>query len=101
MLKISDFWQSIRMSWLRRLPFTRATWGKLHQEDTGSSTFCLMKSNFKSLEAARKKITNPVWSKIYAALIKCRRNILNVFPEEYVTFFINGKPDLTANYTGI
>ena len=37
-------------------------------------------------------MTNPV---IYAALIKFRKNILNVFPEDYPTFPINGEPDLT------
>ena len=32
MLRISDFWQSVGLSGLRRLPYTKATWGKLHCE---------------------------------------------------------------------
>ena len=55
----------------------------------------------ESLEAARKRMTNLVWLEIYAALIKCRKNIFNVFPEEYATFSMNGEPDLTRIHTGI
>ena len=56
--------------------------------------FYLIKSNLESLDDARRKLTNPVWQEIYAALIKCRNNILTVHPEEYVTVLINGEPDL-------
>ena len=48
-----------------------------------------------------KRRTQPVWLEIYAALIKCRKNILNVFPEEYATFPLNGELDRTRNHTGI
>ena len=56
MLRISDFRQSVKLSWLRRLPYTQATWGKLHREETGNLTFCLINSNLESLEAARKRM---------------------------------------------
>ena len=46
-------------------------------------------------------MTNLAWFEIYAALIKCRKNIQNVFPKEYSTFPINSEPDLTKNHTGI
>ena len=83
------------------LPYTHATWRKLSCEETGNLTFCPKKSNLESLEAAWKKMTNPVWCEIYGALIRCRRNIITVYPEEYVTFPIKGEPDITKSNTGI
>ena len=44
---------------------------------------------------------NPVWREVYAVLLKCRKPMLMVKPEEYITFLINGKPDLASNHTGI
>ena len=34
MIKINNFWRSIKMSWLRRLPFSKSTWAELHKVET-------------------------------------------------------------------
>ena len=73
----------------------------LHIEEVGDCVFNAIDSNMDSLEAAINKIKNQVWKDIYAALLKCRQNILLVSPEEYTTFQINGKPDITDNHCGI
>ena len=60
-----------------------------------------VRSNMKSLEKAKAQISNPDWRDIYQALMKCRLNILLITPEEYVTFQVNGEPDLTSNDCGM
>ena len=61
MLKLADFWLSLRLSWLRRLPYTKSIWGKLHKEEVGKLCFCPVSSNMEDLVKAKIRIKNPVW----------------------------------------
>ena len=94
MLKLSVFWRSVRMSWLRRLHTTKFTRKLLHREEVGELMFDPIRSNMESLEKAKVKATNNVWRDIYCTLLRCRQNLLLVNPEEYVTFPMNGEPKL-------
>ena len=101
MPKIAVFWRSVRMAWLRRLTTSSSSWRRLHAEEAESCMFDPVNSTMDSLEKARRKIDNSVWRDIYAALLRCRQNILSVNPEKYAAFPINGDPDLTFNHCGI
>ena len=41
MIKIDNFWKSIKMSWLRRLSFSKSTWAELHKAETKPNTYNL------------------------------------------------------------
>ena len=101
MLKLADFWHSVRLSWLIRLSYTKSVWGKIHREEAGKHSFCPVNSNFKDLETARKNITDPVCKEICRALLKCRNNMINMYLEEFLNIPINKKTDITSNFTGI
>ena len=53
------------------------------------------------LEKAKQKTQNPVWRDIYDALLTCRKNVLKINPEEYLSIPICGEPDLASNSEGI
>ena len=101
MLKIVDFWMALRLSWLKRLPYTKSFWGKLHREEVGKLGFCPVNSHKEDLEKAKMSIKNPVWKDIYCALLKCRTNYVTLHPEEFLTIPVTKEPVLTANFTGL
>ena len=39
MIKVDYFWKAIKMSWLRRLSFSKFTWVELHKAKTKPYTF--------------------------------------------------------------
>ena len=53
MIDINLFWKAIRMSWLRRLVKSNATWAKLYRADTFPSTFNPINSNYEDLVKAK------------------------------------------------
>ena len=53
--KVADFWGTVKLSWLRRLPYSKSLWMLLHKEETGNMMFDLMTYNFDMLCAAQKK----------------------------------------------
>ena len=65
MIHISHFWKAIKMSWLRRLTYSKSTWAKLHREETKPNTFNTMTSSWTGLEMARSQSSNLVWKDIY------------------------------------
>ena len=62
MLRIAIFWRLVRMAWLRRLSTTKSTWKNLPLEEVGCNVFDPINSTMDSLEEAKKKISNPVWT---------------------------------------
>ena len=101
MLKLADFWTALRLSWLRRLPYTMSVWGKLHKEEVCKLCFCPVSSNMEDLVKDKARIKNPVWRDIYYALLKCRINYVTLHPVEILTIPNNKEPDLTSNFAGI
>ena len=76
MIKINHFWRSIKMSWLRRLPFSKSTWADLHRAETKPHTYNPITTNWMDIETAKTKMINPVWKEIYDSLLVCRNNLL-------------------------
>ena len=98
---INTFWKSIRMSWLRRLIFSEATWAKLHRYEVSPGAFNPCKSNFESIINAKSKCTNLFWKEVYTSLLECRLNILLSHPQEYRYIPINGEPHITSNRVSV
>ena len=96
MIKIGNFWRSVRLSWLRRLPFSKSTWAQLYKQEIGKFTFNPTNVTMNDRKAKQKN-QNPVWRDIYVALLTCRKNVLKIHPEEYLAIPICGEPDLTSN----
>ena len=44
MLHINHFWKAIKMSWLRRLTYSKSTWAELHRAQTRPYTYIPMTS---------------------------------------------------------
>ena len=101
MPNINIFWKSIRMSWLRRLVKSDATWAKLHKAETFPYTFNPINSTYEDLTKATTICKNSFWKDIYASLLLCRRNILTIHPEEFITLPMNGEPQITNNNIAI
>ena len=101
MLKLSNFWHEVRLSCLRHLPYSKSIWARIHKEEVGKHGFCPVNSNMEDLEEAKKLITNLVWYEIYGTLIKCKYNIVNLHPVEFLTIPINQELDMTTNFNGI
>ena len=95
MIDVNVFWKSIGMSWLRRLISSEATWAKMHRAETFPYTFNPVNSNYDNLVKAKTLCKNSFWKDIYALLLLCRRNILTIHPEEFITLPINGEPQIT------
>ena len=76
MINISHFWKSIKLSWLRRLAYSKSTWAMIHRDDTKPNMFDPMLSNWTTLEMARSSMRNLVWKEVYKGLDvmqeKCR-----------------------------
>ena len=98
---INSFWKAIRMSWLRRLIDSEATWAKLHRHEVAPCYFDPCKSNFVSISNAKRKSTNLFWKDVYGSLLDCRLNILVNYPQEYRYIPINGEPQITSNRVSI
>ena len=98
---INTFWKAIRMSWLRRLIASDATWAKLHRSDVSPFSFNPCKSNFDTLTNAKTKVTNLFWREVYGSLLECRMNVLLGHPQEYKYIPINGEPSITSNRVSI
>ena len=98
---INTFWKSIRMSWLRRLIFSEATWAKLHRYDVSPCSFDPCKSNFESIMNAKSKSTNLFWKEVYSSLLEVRQNVLLSHPQEYKYIPINGEPHITSNKVSV
>ena len=101
MIRINNFWISVRMSWLRGLTFCDSTWANLHRQETKPFTFSPMTSTLSDLEEARNMTKILVWRDIYDSLILCRRN--EVFPNPIIFLLlpVNGEPAITPNYTHV
>ena len=80
MTNISHFWKSIKLSWLRRLTYSKSTWAKMHRADTKPNTFDPITSNWTNLDKARCHTKNQVWKEIYGALMSCRKNVVKCNP---------------------
>ena len=61
---------------------TNYIYRELNIGGAGNHMFYPVNSTMDSLKEARKRMRNPVWKDIYAALLKCRKNILIVNPED-------------------
>ena len=101
MIKIDHFWKAIKMSWLRRLYFSKSTWAELHKAETKPNTFNPISSNWSEIETAKSRMNNPIWKEIYDALLTCRKNLLKANPLELLTLLVNGEPYITKNNTSI
>ena len=101
MIKIDHFWKSIKMSWLRRLSFSKSTWAKLHKAETKPNTYNPMSTNWSEIETAKNRMNNPVWKEIYDSLLSCRKKLLKSDPLEFLTLPVNGEPYLTKNNTAM
>ena len=99
MIDINLFWQALRMSWLRRQINSNATWAKLHRDETIPFTFNPISSNYEDLLKAKTVCKNSFWKDIYASLLLCRRNVLNIHPEEFITLPINREPQITKKHS--
>ena len=97
MLNIIFFWRAIRMSWLRRLITSKATWANLHRFETFPYTFNPYNSNQEGLIKAKELCTNYFWKDVYASLLLCRQNSFLMYPEEVISLPINGEPQITSN----
>ena len=64
-------------------------------------TFNPINSTYEDLMKAKMVYKNSFWKDIYASLLLCRRNILTIHPEEFITLPINGKPQITNNNIAI
>ena len=49
MIKVDYFWMAVKMSWLRRLSFSKSTWALLHKAETKLYTFNPMYSNWSEI----------------------------------------------------
>ena len=58
MVKVYYFWKAIKMSWLRRLSFSKSTWAQLHKAKTKPFTFNPMSSNWSEIEFAKNRMEN-------------------------------------------
>ena len=92
MLKIDHFWKAVKMSWLRRLTYSKSTWAVLHKAETKPCTFDPMTSNLSKIELARSKMDNLVWKEIYGALLTDRKNIIKASPPEFLSLPVNREP---------
>ena len=97
MLNVNFFWRAIRMSWLRRLITSKATWEKLHRLETSPYTFNPYNSNQEGLIKAKESCTNYFWKDVYASLLLCRQNIFSLYPEEVISLPKNCEPQITSN----
>ena len=61
MLRINHFWKAIKMSWLRRLTYSKSTWAELHRAESRPYTYNPMTSCWSELEMAKSQIDNLVW----------------------------------------
>ena len=95
MLRITHFWKAIKMSWNRRLTYSKSTWAELHRAETRLYTFNPMTSCWSGLDMARSQSNNLVWKEIYGALLSCRRNLVKANPTEFLTLPVNGEPYTT------
>ena len=95
MFRIDQFWKAIKMSWLRRLSFSKSTWAELHKAETKSNTFNPMSANWSEIETAKSRMVSPVWKEIYNSLLTCRKNLLKSSPLEFLTLPVNGEQYIT------
>ena len=73
----------------------------MHRAETFPYTFNPSNSNYNDLVKAKSLCKNSFWKDIYASLLICRRNILTIHPEEFITLPINGEPQITKNNKAI
>ena len=101
MLKVDHFWKAIKMSWLRRLSFSKSTWAQLHKAENKPYTFDPTTSNWSEIEFTKNRMENLVWKEVYGSLLACRRNLIKASPPEYLTLPVSGEPYIIKNNIAI
>ena len=101
MIHISHFWKAIKLSWLRRLKYSKSTWARIHRAETKPNTFNPMTSSWMTREMARSGSSNLVWKEIYGALLSCRKNVTKANPIEFLTLPVSGEPYTARNNLAI
>ena len=97
MLRVDHFWKAIKMSWLKRLTFSKSTWVLLHRAETKPYTFDPMTSNWSEIKLTKIKMDNLVWKEVYGSLLACRKNLVKASLQEYLSLPVNGEPYITKN----
>ena len=54
--KVADFWGAVKLSWMKRLPYSKSLWMHLHREEAGSTMFNPMTYDYDMLCAFKKKL---------------------------------------------
>ena len=53
--KVANFWGAVKLSWLRRLPYTKSLWKSIHKEGVGNMMFDPICCNLDQLITAKKE----------------------------------------------
>ena len=90
MVDISNFWQSLKCSWVRRLLTTDAFWPRILEKNlihTGTQTNKVLFAGPSFLLAISKKIKNKFWQKFFScAYLTCNVKLHTLFLKIF-TFF--------------
>ena len=57
--RVADFWDTVKLSWLRILPYTKSLWKGIHKEEVGYPMFDPICYNLDQLTTAKKKNQKP------------------------------------------
>ena len=95
MHRIKDFWNLLKLPWLRRLA-ADSSWKSLHREEVGAGveTFDPFTATESKIKKVCKATKNQVWREIYGNLLKCKQNLVRKDPINTLLCPIVGEPDI-------
>ena len=100
MQRIKDFWNSLKLPWLRRLA-AESSWKNLHREEVGIGVeiFDPFTTNETKIKKVCKVTKNPVWREIYSSLLKCKQNLVRKDSMNILLCPVVGEPDIMKKNT--
>ena len=54
--RVANFWGAVKLSWLRRLPYTKSLWKSIHREEVGYTMFDPISYYLDHLTTAKKEL---------------------------------------------
>ena len=96
---LKEFWQALKVSWIKRLTSTKSFWMQILASQTNVSIKTLRETDYLTVEILNRcrSSKNSFWQETFKSYIKIRENFLAEYPNHRLLQLINGNNQLSLD----
>merc|ERR1712082_43164 len=96
---LKEFWQALKVSWIRRLNTSRSFWMQILATQSAISVPTLRETDYLTVDVLMKckRTKKNFWQETFNSYIKVRENFLAEYPNQRLLQLINGNNQLTLD----